>query len=80
MPIFSSNDYSKQHYHCQYLVIGSGPGGSVSGTLLAEAGKNVIILEEGKYYDHNSFSTETSKKASTFVQSSGNIGVYHALF
>lgn len=29
------------------LVIGSGPGGAVSGTVLAEAGREVLMLEEG---------------------------------
>lgn len=32
------------------LVIGSGPGGAVSGTVLAEAGQRVTMLEEGQ--DH----------------------------
>ncbi|MDC0077708.1 GMC family oxidoreductase N-terminal domain-containing protein [Deltaproteobacteria bacterium] len=71
MPILSSNDYTKQHYHCQYLVIGSGPGGSVSSALLAEAGKNVILLEEGKYYDHRTFSTNTSKMTSQLYRNGG---------
>jgi choline dehydrogenase-like flavoprotein len=32
---------------CRELVIGSGPGGSVTAGLLAEAGRDVILLEEG---------------------------------
>ncbi|MBO9518179.1 MAG: GMC family oxidoreductase [Porphyrobacter sp.] len=31
------------------LVIGSGPGGCVSGTMLAEAGHDVLIVEEGEH-------------------------------
>lgn len=31
------------------LVIGSGPGGCVSGTLLAEAGHDVLMVEEGEH-------------------------------
>jgi choline dehydrogenase-like flavoprotein len=33
---------------CQDLVIGSGPGGAVTAALLAEAGRDVLILEEGR--------------------------------
>jgi len=31
-------------------VIGSGPGGAITSTLLAEAGKNVSLIEEGGHY------------------------------
>ncbi len=33
---------------CQDLVIGSGPGGAVTAALLAEGGRDVLILEEGR--------------------------------
>jgi choline dehydrogenase-like flavoprotein len=32
---------------CEAVVIGSGPGGAVSAALLAEAGRDVVLLEEG---------------------------------
>ncbi len=35
--------------HVQHLVIGSGPGGAVTAALLAEAGKEVLILEQGPF-------------------------------
>jgi choline dehydrogenase-like flavoprotein len=34
---------------CEVLVVGSGPGGSITGCLLAEAGREVLMLEEGPY-------------------------------
>ena len=36
------------------VVIGSGPGGAVSGTVLAEAGKSVLMIEEGAHRALNS--------------------------
>ncbi len=40
---------SKKHY--KHIVIGSGPGGAITGCSLAEAGKEVLVLEEGEYFD-----------------------------
>ena len=36
-----------QSYRCQNLVIGSGPGGSVTAWTLASHGRDVLLLEEG---------------------------------
>ncbi|MFO0761163.1 MAG: GMC family oxidoreductase [Byssovorax sp.] len=35
---------------CDVVVVGSGAGGMVIGTLLAESGRKVILVEEGPYY------------------------------
>ena len=37
-----------QAWRCQDLVIGSGPGGAVTAALLAESGRDVLLLEEGR--------------------------------
>jgi len=39
----------KLELSCEVVVVGSGAGGAVVATLLAEAGVDVIILEEGRY-------------------------------
>jgi len=39
---------SHPHLRCQDLVIGSGPGGAVTAALLAEGGRDVLLLEEGR--------------------------------
>ena len=39
---------SQAHCRCQDLVIGSGPGGAITAALLAEAGRDVLLVEEGR--------------------------------
>ena len=34
---------------CAVAVVGSGPGGAITGCLLAEAGREVLVLEEGPF-------------------------------
>lgn len=45
---------------CDYLVVGSGPGGGVSALRLAEEGKNVLIVEEGDLFLTHDFSDDIS--------------------
>lgn len=40
---------------CDVVVVGSGPGGAVVAKELAEAGKDVVLIEEGQPYDVPAF-------------------------
>ena len=54
-----------QTLSCDALVIGSGAGGGVVAGVLAEAGKDVIVLEKGGYYneaDFNGYELEAYQK------------------
>jgi choline dehydrogenase-like flavoprotein len=35
---------------CEIAIVGSGPGGSITACLLAEAGKDVLLIEEGSFH------------------------------
>jgi len=36
---------------CELAVVGSGPGGAITATLLAEAGRDVLLIEEGPFHE-----------------------------
>jgi choline dehydrogenase-like flavoprotein len=38
---------------CEVLVVGSGPGGAVTAALLAEAGRDVLMVEEGPWFQED---------------------------
>jgi choline dehydrogenase-like flavoprotein len=58
--ILSNEDYTKNTFSCQYLIVGTGAGGSVGGALLAASGHDVIFLEEGGYYPTESYTSDIS--------------------
>ncbi|MBP8725788.1 MAG: GMC family oxidoreductase [Saprospiraceae bacterium] len=46
---------AQSEVHCDYLVIGSGFGGSVAAMRLAEKGYQVVVLEQGKRWNAEDF-------------------------
>ncbi|MDY7024620.1 MAG: GMC family oxidoreductase N-terminal domain-containing protein, partial [Cyanobacteriota bacterium] len=41
---------SKSSLNCEIAIIGSGPGGAITACLLAEAGRDVLLIEEGEHF------------------------------
>ena len=58
--IYQSEQLICDRYRCEYLVIGSGAGGSVAAMELAEAGKDIIVIEEGFHYKTADFTNNIS--------------------
>ena len=58
------------------VVLGSGPGGSIAACLLAEAGRDVLLVEEGEYLDPASAPAFSSEE---MVQKYRNGGLTVAL-
>ena len=46
---------------CDFLIIGSGAGGSVAAKELASKGKDCILLEEGHYFEMDHFKGSIKK-------------------
>jgi choline dehydrogenase-like flavoprotein len=42
------------HHDCDVLIVGSGAGGSTTAAILAEAGLDVLVVEEGPWVDQGS--------------------------
>src|SRR5207237_2802381 len=60
------NMFTRQDIHgdavldCDAVVIGSGAGGATIAAELAECGVDVVVLEEGAYYQTRDFTADTS--------------------
>jgi choline dehydrogenase-like flavoprotein len=47
-------DLPQAEVRAQIIVVGSGPGGAITACLLAEAGRDVVLVEEGPFLSLNS--------------------------
>ena len=57
---------------CDFVVVGSGAGGSVAAAVLAESGARVIIVEEGGHYTRKDFKMQESWAYPALYQEHGN--------
>lgn len=64
-------DVEIRNHECEYLVIGSGAGGSVAAYELAQAGKNVIVVEEGPHYRTEDFTSKPSEMTAALYREGG---------
>jgi choline dehydrogenase-like flavoprotein len=56
---------------CDVVVVGSGPGGAVVAKELAEAGRDVVLLEEGPPYGRRDFRQEAGESMHRTLRESG---------
>ncbi|MEA2399594.1 MAG: hypothetical protein QOK25_3150 [Thermoleophilaceae bacterium] len=56
---------------CDAVVVGSGAGGAAAARVLAEAGLDTIVLEEGEYYDALTYSRDPIDALTTLYREGG---------
>ncbi len=56
---------------CEYLVIGSGAGGSTAAKYLIDKGKDVLLIEEGEHFKVDQFKGSMSKSLSNVWRNAG---------
>ncbi len=71
--VFAPADYRGQvRASCDVLVVGSGPGGAVVAKELAEAGRDVILLEEGPPMGRRDFTQEAGEAMQRLLRDGGS--------
>jgi len=56
---------------CDVVIVGSGAGGAVAASTLAEAGLDVIVLESGEAFDRGSYPTDPLEAISRLYRDGG---------
>ncbi len=56
---------------CDVVIVGSGAGGATTAAELAEAGLDVVVIEEGGYHPTESFSADTMRALRTLYRDGG---------
>lgn len=56
---------------CDVAIVGSGAGGATVAAELAQAGLDVVVLEEGGYFDTRSFTSEATPAVKRLYRSAG---------
>ena len=57
---------------CDYVVVGSGAGGSMAASVLAESGARVVVVEEGGHFTRRDFNMQESWAYPALYQDGGN--------
>lgn len=67
-----ARDYGGDVYEqCDVVVVGSGPGGAVVAKQVAEAGRDVVLLEEGEPYGREQFVTDAGESMMRMLREGG---------
>ena len=56
---------------CDVVIVGSGAGGATMAAELAEAGLDVVVIEEGGYHPTESFRAESVRALRTLYRDGG---------
>ena len=56
---------------CDFVIVGSGAGGAVAATVLAEAGHEVVVLEAGPYLDRATYPEEPIAAVTSLYRDAG---------
>jgi choline dehydrogenase-like flavoprotein len=60
---------------CDVVIVGSGAGGATMAVELAEAGVDVIVIEEGGYHPTESFTAESVRALRTLYRDAGGMAI-----
>ena len=72
IPGASLGDRDHMAVETDFCVVGSGAGGSVAAAVLAQAGAQVVVLEEGGHYTRKDFNLQESWAYPALYQEHGN--------
>jgi choline dehydrogenase-like flavoprotein len=65
-------DYARERsFSCDVVVVGTGAGGAVAGTELAESGRDVLFVEEGSWIPTQSFNPYTTESIPRLYRDAG---------
>jgi acetylornithine/succinyldiaminopimelate/putrescine aminotransferase/choline dehydrogenase-like flavoprotein len=71
-PVFEYGDYNGQiQDQCDFLVVGSGPGGALVAHELAKSGKRVIVVEAGPKLRKKDYQEDTGKTLTDYFWEGG---------
>ncbi len=69
--ILSPAQIDSSAYRCKHLVVGTGAGGAVAGTLLAEAGEEVLFLEDGLLHRSEDYTENIGEMTAALYRDGG---------